>query len=143
MYVTHVINDFEFESPQEDVICSIKLDVSVFLELINASSTLFWLFWECFLNAPPPPPPTIVVAKSFQRIPPLVCYNNIHFWLTNQKIFKGAFGDKLTIFEGGGGEGGSAEKTQFFGQNFPISAFLAFFCLRRRNLPAVRGAEKL
>ena len=58
--------------------------------------------------------------------PPFGTFQEIHFWPTDPKNFLQAPSAPIfTNFEGGA----RAEKTQFFGQNFPKSAQKRLFCL--------------
>ena len=60
---------------------------------------------------------------------PFALFSDIHFWLTDLKIFLMA--PIYTNFEGGA----RAEKTRFFGQHFPKMPKNAFFRLFSKNSP--------
>ena len=84
-----------------------------------------------------PPPPSGIRPHADLKGPPFILFRDIHFWLTDPKIFIRAPLAPRYIFS----RGSERRKMGFFGQNFPKRAqkrlFSAFFyskfSLRRRN----------
>ena len=67
----------------------------------------------------PPPPPSGIRPPADPKGPPFDTFSEIPFWPTDPKTFlKAPSASIYTNFE----RGPRAEKTQFFGQNFPKSA---------------------
>ena len=64
------------------------------------------------------PPPSGIRPLPTQRVPLLYYFSNIHFWRWTLKILMGPLAPIYTNFEGEM----LAEKSRFFGRNFPKSA---------------------